>query len=59
VEFLAEVKKWYELHICTFGTRMYAHQIAKILDPDGALFSHRILSRDELLDPFLKTANMK
>lgn len=57
-EFLTEISKMYELHICTFGARMYAHKIAQILDPEGKLFSHRILSRDECFDPQLKTGNL-
>ncbi|KAK4336821.1 hypothetical protein RND71_043942 [Anisodus tanguticus] len=58
-KFLEEISKLYELHICTFGARMYAHKIAEILDPEKKLFSHRILSRDECFDPQLKTANLK
>jgi len=57
-EFLENISKLYELHICTFGARLYAHQIAKFLDPGGKFFSHRILSRDECFDPRSKTANM-
>lgn len=57
--FLEEISKYYELHICTFGNRMYAHSVAKILDSDGKLFSHRILSRDECFDPNSKKANLK
>lgn len=49
----------YEMHICTFGQRLYAHTVAKFLDPDGKLFGKRILSRDECFDPMLKTANLK
>ena len=58
-EFLESISKYYELHICTFGARMYAHKIAEILDPGKKLFSHRILSRDECFDPQLKTGNLK
>ncbi|XP_031782575.1 RNA polymerase II subunit A C-terminal domain phosphatase [Nasonia vitripennis] len=57
--FLSEISKLYELHICTFGARQYAHRVAAILDNDGKLFSHRILSRDECFDPQSKTANLK
>jgi hypothetical protein len=52
------MSKYYELHICTFGARNYAHMIAMFLDPDGKFFSHRILSRDECFDPNSKTANL-
>ncbi|XP_055352167.1 RNA polymerase II subunit A C-terminal domain phosphatase-like [Paramacrobiotus metropolitanus] len=59
LDFLADLLKYYQLHICTFGNRMYAHKIAEILDPKQTFFSHRILSRDEISDPCLKTANIK
>ncbi|KAG9438020.1 RNA polymerase II subunit A C-terminal domain phosphatase [Apis mellifera carnica] len=57
--FLSEMSRLYELHICTFGARNYAHTVAALLDKDGTLFSHRILSRDECFDPASKTANLK
>ena len=53
------MSEFYELHICTFGTRNYAHAVANILDEDGKFFSNRILSRDECFDPNSKTANLK
>ncbi|GFR26750.1 RNA polymerase II subunit A C-terminal domain phosphatase [Trichonephila clavata] len=59
VTFLENISKYYELHICTFGARLYAHKIAKILDPEGTFFSHRILSRDECFDATSKTGNLK
>jgi RNA polymerase II subunit A-like phosphatase len=46
-EFLKEMDKKYEMHIYTMGTRSYAIEISKILDPDQSLFKERILSRDE------------
>ncbi|CAH0391919.1 unnamed protein product [Bemisia tabaci] len=58
-DFLTHISEFYELHICTFGARNYAHMIAHFLDPDGKFFSHRILSRDECFDPNSKTANLK
>ena len=57
--FLENINKLYELHIVTFGSRMYAHTVAKFIDPQGKLFSHRILSRDECFDSSSKTANLK
>ncbi|PSN32086.1 hypothetical protein C0J52_19241 [Blattella germanica] len=57
-KFLSEMSQIYELHICTFGARNYAHMIAAFLDGDGKFFSHRILSRDECLNPDSKTANL-
>ncbi|KAL5021559.1 hypothetical protein ScPMuIL_000714 [Solemya velum] len=58
-EFLENISKLYQLHICTFGVRMYAHTIARFLDPEGKYFSHRILSRDECFSANSKTANLK
>lgn len=46
-EFLAKVSELYELHVYTMGTRAYALNIAKIVDPDKKLFGDRIISRDE------------
>ena len=57
-EFLQKISSLYELHICTFGARLYAHTIAGFLDPNKKYFSHRILSRDECFDARSKTANM-
>ncbi|XP_015782748.1 RNA polymerase II subunit A C-terminal domain phosphatase [Tetranychus urticae] len=57
--FLENISKLYELHICTFGARMYAHKIAELIDPNQKFFSHRILSRDECFDPTSKTGNLK
>ncbi len=57
-EFLEAVSKLYELHIVTFGARLYAHTVAGLIDADGAFFSHRILSRDECFDARTKTANL-
>uniref|UniRef100_A0A182N813 RNA polymerase II subunit A C-terminal domain phosphatase n=1 Tax=Anopheles dirus TaxID=7168 RepID=A0A182N813_9DIPT len=57
--FLAKMHPYYELHICTFGARNYAHMIAQFLDKDGNFFSHRILSRDECFNATSKTDNLK
>ncbi|OWP04499.1 FCP1-like phosphatase [Marssonina coronariae] len=46
-DFLAKVSELYELHVYTMGTRAYAMNIAKIVDPDKKLFGDRIISRDE------------
>lgn len=45
--FLENVSLMYELHIYTMGTRSYAKNIAKLIDPDGKIFGSRILSRSE------------
>lgn len=46
-EFLENASKLYELHIYTMGTRLYAQNIAYIVDPERKIFGDRILSRDE------------
>ena len=46
-EFLRDLSQKYEMHIYTMGTRSYAENIAKIVDPDRSIFNDRILSRDE------------
>jgi RNA polymerase II subunit A-like phosphatase len=56
--FLERISKMFELHVVTFGARLYAHTIAGFLDPKSKFFSHRILSRDECFDSRSKTANL-
>jgi RNA polymerase II subunit A-like phosphatase len=46
-DFLKSINELYELHIYTMGTRNYAHEVSKIIDPRGDLFKERVLSRDE------------
>ncbi|XP_023032913.1 RNA polymerase II subunit A C-terminal domain phosphatase isoform X2 [Drosophila willistoni] len=58
-QFLERMSQMYELHICTFGARKYAHMIAQLIDPEGKLFSHRILSRDECFNATSKMDNLK
>ncbi|CAK1552974.1 unnamed protein product [Leptosia nina] len=58
-EFLESASKNYELHVCTFGARQYAHAVTELLDPKKKYFSHRILSRDECFDARTKSANLK
>lgn len=57
--FLKNIDTLYELHICTFGARNYAHMICGFLDEKGRFFSHRILSRDECLNATSKKDNLK
>ncbi|KPJ12481.1 RNA polymerase II subunit A C-terminal domain phosphatase [Papilio machaon] len=57
--FLESASKKYELHVCTFGARQYAHAVTELLDPEKKYFSHRILSRDEFFDARTKSANLK
>ncbi|ERS95362.1 hypothetical protein HMPREF1624_08240 [Sporothrix schenckii ATCC 58251] len=46
-DFLAAIANLYELHVYTMGTRTYATNIAKIVDPEQRLFGNRVISRDE------------
>lgn len=46
-QFLDKISQTYELHVYTMGTRAYARNIARIVDPDKKLFGDRIISRDE------------
>ena len=41
------------------GSRMYAHTIARMLDPAGKLFAHRIRSRDECFNAFSKSHDLR
>jgi RNA polymerase II subunit A C-terminal domain phosphatase len=46
-EFFEKISQLYELHIYTMGTRAYAQNVMRFVDPDRKLFGDRILSRDE------------
>ncbi|KAI0018901.1 hypothetical protein F4780DRAFT_749190 [Xylariomycetidae sp. FL0641] len=46
-EFLEKIAELFELHVYTMGTRAYALNIAKIVDPTQKLFGNRVISRDE------------
>lgn len=46
-DFLKKVADLYELHVYTMGTRTYALNIAKLVDPEQKLFGNRVISRDE------------
>ncbi|KAF8756225.1 Antiviral helicase [Rhizoctonia solani] len=46
-QFLHNLSVKYEMHVYTMGTRAYATEVCKAIDPDGSLFAGRILSRDE------------
>lgn len=45
--FLERIATMYEMHVYTMGTRAYALNIARIVDPQKRLFGNRVLSRDE------------
>ena len=38
---------------------MYAHTIARLLDPEGKLFAYRIRSRDECFNAFSKSPDLR
>lgn len=46
-KFLEGSSRLYEMHVYTMGTRAYAENVCRIIDPDGRIFGNRILSRDE------------
>lgn len=58
-QFIENIAPYYELHICTFGARKYAHTIAGYLDPTAKYFGNRILSRDECFSLTHKTDNLR
>ena len=37
----------YELHLYTMGNKLYASEMAKLLDPKGSLFAGRVISRGD------------
>ncbi|URE45494.1 RNA polymerase II C-terminal domain phosphatase-like [Musa troglodytarum] len=48
--FLEKASKLYELHLYTMGNKLYATEMAKVLDPTGTLFSGRVISRGDDAD---------
>lgn len=53
-EFLKTIAEMYELHVYTMGTRAYAQNVARVVDPDKKLFGSRVISRDENGNIFAK-----
>ncbi|KAL2903722.1 RNA polymerase II C-terminal domain phosphatase-like 3 [Bienertia sinuspersici] len=49
--FLERASKLYELHLYTMGNKLYATEMAKVLDPKGSLFAGRVISRGDDGDP--------
>ena len=45
--FLERMHTMYEMYIYTAGTRAYAEQIAKLIDPESRFFQQRIFSRTD------------
>ena len=50
--------KYYEMHVYTMGTRRYAHEILKIIDPEKKFFDKRVVTRDESVSNHTKTTNL-
>ncbi|KAL0722266.1 hypothetical protein Bca4012_036865 [Brassica carinata] len=49
--FLEKASKLYELHLYTMGNKLYATEMAKLLDPEGVLFNGRVISKGDDGDP--------
>ncbi|MEN2497549.1 MAG: RNA polymerase II [Marteilia pararefringens] len=58
-KFLDDCYELFEMHIVTFGSRLYATNIMERIDPDKKYFADRILSRDELLNKNNKNDNLE
>lgn len=56
--FLRELSALYDLFIYTHGTRLYAEQIASIIDPKGTFFQHRIVARTDTPDMVHKSLKL-
>ncbi|CAI5708459.1 unnamed protein product [Peronospora farinosa] len=57
-EFLTELSVLYDLFIYTHGTRLYAEQIVKIIDPDETYFMNRIVARTDTPDMLHKSLKL-
>ncbi|KAJ4712762.1 RNA polymerase II C-terminal domain phosphatase-like 4 [Melia azedarach] len=45
--FLEAASTMFEIYVCTMGSRDYALEVAKLLDPDSKYFSSRIMARED------------
>ncbi|KAM2636647.1 hypothetical protein EV1_021253 [Malus domestica] len=45
--FLERASQLFELHLYTMGNKLYATEMAKVLDPTGVLFAGRVISRGD------------
>ncbi|XP_043704704.1 RNA polymerase II C-terminal domain phosphatase-like 3 [Telopea speciosissima] len=50
--FLEKASQLFELHLYTMGNKLYATEMAKVLDPTGALFAGRVISKGDDGDLF-------
>lgn len=56
--FLEEAGAMFEMYICTMGSRDYAVQAAKLLDPDSKYFGSRIIAREDFKQKEKKNLNL-
>lgn len=59
LDLLENVSRLFELHVVTYGQRVYAEKIVQLLDRDKKYFASRILSRDELISANSKSVNLQ
>ncbi|KAK3018165.1 hypothetical protein RJ639_003835 [Escallonia herrerae] len=45
--FLEKASKLFEMHLYTMGNKLYATEMAKVLDPKGVLFAGRVISKGD------------
>ncbi|RHN74699.1 putative protein-serine/threonine phosphatase [Medicago truncatula] len=45
--FQEKASKLFEMHLYTMGNKLYATEMAKVLDPNGVLFAGRVISRGD------------
>ncbi|KAG7385700.1 RNA polymerase II [Phytophthora pseudosyringae] len=57
-EFLTDLSALYDLFIYTHGTRLYAEQIVKIIDPEETFFKNRIVARTDTPDMLHKSLKL-
>jgi RNA polymerase II subunit A-like phosphatase len=53
-EMLEDLKSTFTMYIYTMGTKAYAEEVKKILDPCGVIFGKRVLSRCDTPDLSIK-----
>jgi RNA polymerase II subunit A-like phosphatase len=53
-EMLEDLKSTFTMYIYTMGTKAYAEEVKKILDPCGVIFGKRVLSRCDTPDLNIK-----
>lgn len=58
-KFLQEASEMFEMYVYTMGSRTYAKQMGKLLDPEGKYFNCRLICREDLERGMLrKTLNL-